>query len=97
MSFRFRLISHFLISYPLSYATAKKERIAEGIAIGKAEGVTEGVAKGKALAIPGTRFNKVPRKIEKAIRSITDLIVLESLVEHAKASKSLDEFAEVLK
>jgi len=63
---------------------------------GKAEGVAEGEAKGKVLAILEVRFNKVSKEIEKAIRSMVDLIALESLVEHAKTCQSLDEFGEAL-
>jgi len=56
----------------------------------------KGIAKGKILAILEVRFNKVPQEIEKAIRSMVDLIALESLVEHAKTCKSLGEFGEAL-
>ena len=69
----------------------------EGLAIGKAEGVAEGEAKGKVLAILEVRFNKIPKEIEKAIRSMVDLIALESLVEHAKTCQSLDEFSEAFR
>ena len=62
----------------------------------KAEGVAEGIAKGKVLAILEVKFNKVPQEIEKAIRSMVDLIALESLVEHAKTCESLDEFGKAL-
>ena len=57
----------------------------------------EGEARGKVLAILEVRFNRISKKIEKTIRSMTDLIALESLVEHAKTCKSLNEFAEALK
>ena len=64
---------------------------------GKAEGKAEWLAKGKVLAALEVRFNKVPKKIENAVQSMTDLIALASLVEHAKTCKSLNEFAEALK
>jgi len=70
---------------------------AEGEAIGVAKGKAEGEEKGKVLAILEVRFNKVPKGIEKAIRSMVDLIALKSLVEHAKTCQSLDDFAEALK
>ena len=57
----------------------------------------ECVVKEKILAILEVRFNKVPKGIEKAVRSMTDAIALESLVEHAKTCQSLEEFAESLK
>ena len=63
----------------------------------RAEGETIGVAKGKVQAILEVRFNRVPKSIENAIRSMTDQIALESLVEHAKTCKSLSEFTEALK
>ena len=64
--------------------------------VSKAKGVAEGEVKGKVLAILEVRFNKVPQEIEKVIRSMVDLIALESLVEHAKTCKSLGEFGEAL-
>ena len=59
--------------------------------------IAEGEARGKVLAILEVRFIKIPQEIEKAIRSMVDLIVLEPLVERAKTCKSLDEFTEALK
>jgi len=64
---------------------------------GEAKGKAEGEEKGKVLAILEVRFNKVPKGIEKAIRSMVDLIALKSLVEHAKTCQSLDDFGEALK
>ncbi|MCL2306166.1 MAG: hypothetical protein FWC43_12555, partial [Planctomycetaceae bacterium] len=59
------------------------------------QGVAEGVAQG-VLAILEVRFNRVPKEVEKAVRSMTDAIALASLLEHAKSCKSLEEFAELL-
>ena len=43
-----------------------------------------------------TRFNKVPKNIEKTILAMSDSIALESLHVHAIQSNTLDEFAEGL-
>jgi len=66
---------------------------AEGEVIGEARGE----ARGKVLTILETRFDKIPQDLEKTIRTMTDQVALESLVEHAKSCKSLGEFAESLK
>jgi flagellar biosynthesis/type III secretory pathway protein FliH len=78
-------------------STILEQLKAEGIAEGEARGKAEGMAKGKVLAILEVRFNKVPQEIEDTIRSMTDRIALESLAEHAKSCKSLDEFAEAIR
>ena len=70
---------------------------AEGITIGEAKGKAEGVAIGKILAILEVRFDEVSQEIKDTVQSMTDAIALESLVEHAKDCKSLDEFAEALR
>ena len=75
----------------------KAEGKTEGKAEGKAEGIAEGEARGRLLNTLEVRFNEVPQEIEGTIRSMTDRIALESLVEHAKDCKSLDEFAEALR
>ena len=66
-------------------------------AIGEARGITIGESRGKVLTILEVRFNKVPKGIEKAVRSMTDSVALASLVEHAKTCQSLEEFAESLR
>ena len=71
--------------------------VAKGEAIGVAKGEAIGVAKGRVLAILEVRFNKIPKGIMKAVQSMTDSIALASFVEHAKACRSLEEFAESLK
>jgi len=69
----------------------------DGFVQGWTQGKAEGEAKGKVLAILEVRFNKIPKRIEKSIRSMVDLVALQSLAEHAKTCKSLDEFAEALR
>ena len=71
--------------------------VAQGKAEGKAEGVAEGIVKGKVLTILQMRFHKVSKRVENSIRSMTDLIALESLAEHAKICMSLDEFVEAIR
>ena len=70
------------------FISAADQLIEEGIAIGE--------VRGKVLAILEVRFNKVPKEIVNTIRSMTDPVALESLVEHAKSCVSLDEFSEAL-
>jgi len=73
--------------------TIRRGVFSEGVALGLARGKAEG----KVLAILEVRFNKIPKRIEKSIRSMVDLVALQSLAEHAKTCKSLDEFAEALR
>ena len=77
--------------------TIQRGIFSEGVALGLARGKAEGEAKGKVLAILEVRFNKIPKGIEESIRSMVDLVALQSLVEHAKTCKSLKEFAEALR
>ena len=63
----------------------------------EAIGEVRGEARGKVLTILETRFSRVSQNIEKTVRSMTDPIALESLVEHAKSCKSLAEFAEAIR
>jgi hypothetical protein len=76
---------------------------AEAVAKGKAEGKAEGEAKGKAeagrnmvLTVLRKKFKKVPKGIEKAVLGMSDPIALESLLEHALDSETMDEFATAL-
>jgi len=62
------------------------------VQIWKAEGKAETV-----LAFLQAKFCRVPKRIEKAIRSMTDPIALESLAVQVVHCNSLDEFAEALK
>jgi len=89
------------LEYYSGLTAAKEEGVAIGEAIGKAKGEARGEArgimKGKVQSILEVRFNKVPKRVEKAIQSMTDTAALESLAAHAKNCKSLDDFAEALK
>ena len=51
----------------------------DGFVQGWTQGKAEGEAKGKVLAILEVRFNKIPKGIEKSIRSMVDLVALQSL------------------
>ena len=59
---------------------------------GKAEGKTEAV-----LTCLRARFNRVPQRVEKAIRSVSDPSALDSWIAQAATCRSLDEFAEAVK
>jgi predicted transposase YdaD len=75
------------------------EGIADGEARGEARGKAEGKTEGKAetvLAILQAKFNRIPKSMEKTIRSMSDPIALESLAVHAAISRSLKEFAKAL-
>ena len=57
-------------------------------------------ARGKAEAVLGflrKKFHRIPKKIENAVRQMSDPIALDSLVAHVVDCKTLDEFAEALK
>ena len=59
-----------------------------------------GEARGKAemtLAFLRTKFHRIPKKIENAVRQMSDSIALDSLAAHIVDCKTLDEFAEALK
>ena len=75
--------------------TIFEEREAIGEARGKAEGETQ---KGRSMLLTLLRkkFQKVPKKIENAIQSMTDPTALESLAAHVLDSQSLDEFEKAL-
>jgi len=69
------------------------------VEIWMAEGEARGEARGKAeavLTILRTKFKKVPKRVESAIRQMIDPIALDSLTAYAVESKSLDEFATAL-
>ena len=64
------------------------------------EGEAHGIVKGKAEAVLTflrTRFHRVPKDVEKAIRQMTDPIALDSWTAQAAACQSMDEFAEALR
>ncbi|MDR1268155.1 MAG: Rpn family recombination-promoting nuclease/putative transposase [Planctomycetaceae bacterium] len=82
----------------------RAEGRAKGRAEGRIKGRVEGRAEGRAeggqnvvLAALRAKFKKVPRHIETVIRQMSDPIALESLINDAIASQTLDEFAEALK
>ena len=70
------------------------------IAEGKAEGEARGEARGKTEAVLTclrARFKRVPQRVEKAIRSVSDPKALDSWIAQAATCQSLDEFAEAVK
>jgi len=70
------------------------------VEIWKAEGEARGEIKGKAesvLKVIRTKFKKIPKEVERAVLGMSDSIALESLLEHAIHSNTLDEFAEWLR
>jgi len=71
------------------------EKVDEGIAIGKAEGKAE-AGRNMVLTFLRKKFKKVPKRIEQAVLAMSDSIALESLLEHAIDSTTLEEFATVL-
>ena len=84
------------------------EKIDEGIAIGEARGKAIGEARGEArgevrgkieavLTVLRTRFRRVPKDVEKAIRQMSDPIALDSWTALAVVCKSMDEFAEAVR
>ena len=75
--------------------TMFEKKFDEGIAVGEARGEARGKAEA-VLKIIRKKFMKVPKHIEQAILTMSDPIALESLLEHAIDSETLDEFGEVL-
>ena len=72
--------------------TMAEELILEGEARGKVRGKTEAV-----LTVLQTRFNRVPKDVEKAIRQMTDPVALDSWTAQAASCQSMREFAEAVK
>jgi hypothetical protein len=79
------------------------EKVDEGIAIGEARGKAEGEARGEAkgkieavMTVLRKKFKRVPKNVEKAVLGMSDSIALESLLEHALDSETLDEFVTAL-
>ena len=59
----------------------------------------EGEVRGQAKAVLTTiqrKFKQIPKEIEEAVLARTDSIALESLLEHAIDSGTLDEFVDGL-
>ena len=69
-----------------------RERYAVFIAEGKAEGKAESV-----LTVLRSRFPRVPKEVEKAIRKIRDPIALDSWTAQAATCHTIDEFAQALR
>jgi len=85
----------FILSERLdTYFTEKygPQFIARGKAEGEARGKTEAV-----LTFLRARFKRVPKGIEKTIRSVSDPSALDSWIAQAATCQSLDEFAEAVK
>ena len=76
--------------------TIFEEKYDAGRAVGKAEEKTE-TGRNMVLVALRRKFGKVPKGIEKAILAMSDPVALESLLEHAIDSKTLDEFATALR
>jgi len=67
---------------------------------GKAIGLAEGEARGRAAALLDVlqnRFKRVPKRLETAIRQMTDSVALQSWIEFALNCQSLKEFEESLR
>ena len=71
----------------------EREGIAE--ARGKAEGKAE-AGRNMVLTALRKKFKKVPKGIETAVLAMSDPVALESLLEYAIDSDTLEEFATVL-
>jgi flagellar biosynthesis/type III secretory pathway protein FliH len=79
--------------------TIFEEKYDEGVALGEARGVALGEARGKieaVLTVLRTRFHRIPKDVETAIRQMTDPISLDSWTAQAATCQSMDEFAEAL-
>ncbi|GHT35614.1 hypothetical protein FACS189427_05290 [Planctomycetales bacterium] len=77
------------------YRKVVREAESVGEARGEARGETRGETKAKieyVLKVLQSRFKKVPKSIEKSVRSCTDLIVLDSLLVSAATCGTPDEF-----
>ena len=107
-----RTVWHYLVSsakhmrrdYENLFSTIKNvvevETMPTMLEIWKAEGKTEGKAEaGRNMVLKALRrkFKQVPQEIEESVLSMSDPIALESLLEHAIDSETLDEFAEALR
>ena len=74
-------------------STLIAEGEAKGRAAGKAEEKTE-TGRDMVLTVLRARFEKVPKRIEQAVRRMNDPIALKSLAADAATCQSLDEFAQ---
>jgi hypothetical protein len=71
--------------------TIFEEKIDEGVTIGEVK-----AARNMVLKALQKKFKKIPKNIERSVLSMSDLIALESLLEHVFDSNTLDEFATAL-
>ena len=76
--------------------TMAEELILEGETRGKAKWKAEGKTEA-VLTVLRTRFNRVPKDVEKAILQMTDPIALDSWTAQAASCQSMREFAEAVK
>ena len=83
----------------LMITTIFEERERKAVAEAEEKNAPKWKAEGKAeivLKLLQDKFNKIPKRIENAVRSMTDPTALESLAVHVMHSKSLKEFEEAL-
>jgi hypothetical protein len=71
------------------------EIYANGIAKGEVKGEVN-FGRNAVLAVLRTRFKKVPKRIETAVKQMNSPIALESLTVHAATCQTLDEFSDAL-
>jgi hypothetical protein len=80
----------------------REEAREEGIAEGEARGAVRAEARERAkaqqavLRVLKARFKNVPTSIRKSVETYTDLIALDSLLQHAAVCQSVKEFKEAL-
>lgn len=73
-----------------------EEKYDEGVAVGRAEGKAEGKAE-TVLTLLRTKFNRVPKEVEKSVRQMADPVALDSLAASIINCASMDDFAKALK
>jgi hypothetical protein len=76
----------------------EREDIAEarGVALGEARGKAAGKIEA-VLTVLRTRFRRIPKDVERAIRQMSDPISLDSWTAQAATCQSMNEFAEALR
>jgi hypothetical protein len=70
-----------------------------GIALGEVRGEERGIIRGKAdyvISVLRPRFQSVPKTIQDSIKSYTDLIALDSLLEAAVTCENIKDFRQNL-
>ena len=75
-----------------------EEKFDAGVAVGIAKGKAEKIETARNMVLKALRrkFKKVPKHIERAVLAMSDPIALESVLEHAIDSNTLEEFATIL-